>query len=268
MKKRSKKIQISKLLFISIIFIFIAFMSVFVINKTIKFLPIYRIDNRVENLKKYKSDDKSIKAIGWLRVQGTNIDYPVIDNNYDIDMTKIIDDFTWAQGKLDNLPNKLFILGHNIRNVSSTPLISDKNHTRFEQLLSYIYYDFVKENKYIQYTTGDKNYLYKIFSVAMVDDSTLDYVSQNYTKKQLEEYIKQSKKDSYFDFDVDVDENDKIVSLITCTRFFGPQANYTFKIDARLMRENEIANDYDVIKNKNYNQIEKILRGDQDEQKV
>ena len=112
------------------------------------------------------------------------------------------------------------------------------------------------------------NYLYKIFSVAMVDDSTLDYVSQNYTKKQLEEYIKQSKKDSYFDFDVDVDENDKIISLITCTRFFGPQANYTFKIDARLMRENEIANDYDVIKNKNYNQIEKILRGDQDEQKV
>ena len=43
-----------------------------------------------------------------------------------------------------------------MKNVSSQPLIGDKNQGRFEQLMAYIYYDFVKENKYIQYTINNK----------------------------------------------------------------------------------------------------------------
>ena len=67
MKKRSKKIRISKLLFISIIFIFIAFISVFVINKTIKFLPIYRIDNRVENLRWVTASENQYNELTMIR---------------------------------------------------------------------------------------------------------------------------------------------------------------------------------------------------------
>lgn len=268
MKKKNIKVQLSKLSILLISVILVGFIGWVIFDKFIKILPAYVIDNRVNQLKNYKGEDENIKAIGWIKVPGTNIDYPVIDNNNDVGVNEINDDFAWAQGNLEGLPNKLFVLGHNVRNVSSSPLIGVKEHVRFEQLPAYLYYDFAKENKYVQYTTGDKNYLYKIFSVSIVEDSTLDYVTQNYTKEKMKKYVEQSKKDSYFEFDVAVDENDKIISLITCTRFFGPQANYTFRVDARLMRDKEFADDYEVNKKSSYKRIEKKLRGDVDEQEI
>lgn len=268
MKNKKRKVKLLKKLILFIIVLFAGAIGIFVFDKIISVLPVYVIDNRINQLKRYKGETEDVKAFGWIKVPGTNIDYPVIDNNNDVGVNEINDDFAWAQGNLEGLPNKLFILGHNVRNVSSSPLIGVKEHVRFEQLPAYLYYDFAKENKYVQYTTGDKNYLYKIFSVSIVEDSTLDYVTQNYTKEKMKKYVEQSKTDSYFEFDVEVDENDKIISLITCTRFFGPQANYTFRVDARLMRDNEFADDYEVSKKSNYKQIEKKLRGDVDEQEI
>lgn len=268
MKKINKR-KGNKIILMMILLIIALIALIFLLVIGIKKLkPIYKIEERTENIENYEVTDVNAEVIAWLRVQGTNIDYPVIDNNYGVGVDRISSDFTWTQGTITPLPNKLFILGHNIRNVSSNPLITDKEHTRFEQLLSFVYYDFVKDNKYIQYTIDGKDYLYKIFSVAFVEDSTLDYESANYSKKKLANYIKQSKKDSFFDFEVSVDENDKIISLITCTRFFGATKSYDFKIDARLVRKNEKAINYSVKKNKNYNKIENIMRGDNNEQQA
>lgn len=268
MRKVNKR-KNNKIIFMIILLIIALIALIFLLVIGIKKLrPIYKQEERTENIKNYEITDINADVIAWLRVQGTNIDYPVVDNTYGVGVNMITSDFTWTQGIVSSLPNKLFILGHNIRNVSSNPLITDKEHTRFEQLLSFVYYDFVKDNKYIQYTTGGKDYLYKIFSVAFVEDSTLDYESTNYSKKKMKSYITQSKKDSFFDFKVDVDENDKIISLITCTRFFGATKKYDFKIDARLVRKNETATNYSVEKNKNYSKIEKIMRGEDNEQQA
>lgn len=266
MKKRNKCKQ-NNLIFLIFVIILLFPLSFLLIKSIKKLMPVYKIESRVENIENYKNKDDNVEAIAWIRVQGTNIDYPVVNNNNrQAKVNTIADDFTWTQGITDKLPNKLFILGHNIRNVSSNPLITDKSHTRFEQLLSFVYLDFVKENKYIQYTIDGKDYLYKIFSVSFVKDDTLDYKSTNYSKKELTNYINQSKKDSFFDFNVEVENTDKIISLITCTRFFGPTTSYDFKIDGRLVRKDELTVNYDVNKNKNYKKIEKIMRGEEDEQ--
>lgn len=268
MKKANKRK--GKRLILVIILLSIALLAlIFLLVRGIKnLMPIYKSEERTENIKNYKVTDADAEVAAWLRVQGTNIDYPVIDNNYRVGVDRIEPDFTWTQGTISPLPNKLFILGHNIKNVSSNPLITAKDHTRFEQLLSFVYYDFIKENKYIQYTIDGTDYLYKIFSVAFVDDSTLDYESTNYSKEEMKKYINQSKKDSFFDFDIDVNENDKIISLITCTRFFGSTRKYDFKIDARMVRKKERATNYSVEKNKNYSKIEKIMRGENNEQQA
>ncbi len=259
----------SKLILIIILLIAALLTLIFLLVKGVKnLIPIYRIEERAEKVKNYEVKNVDAKAIAWLRVQGTNIDYPVIDNNDRVGVERISQDFAWTQGIISPLPNKLFILGHNIKNVSSNPLITAKDHTRFEQLLSFVYYDFIKENKYIQYTIDGKDYLYKIFSVAFVEDSTLDYKSTNYSKKKMKNYIEQSKKDSFYDFDIDVNDSDKIISLITCTRFFGATKKYDFKIDARMVRKNEKAANYSVEKNKNYSKIEKIMRGENNEQQA
>ena len=226
-------------------------------NKTI-----YSIETRIEALNNYQSANEKVEKLGWIRVQGTNIDYPVIYNSADVDMADITDeDFVWMETDISELTKKVFIIGHNIRNVSSQPLITNPSHTRFEQLMSYIYYDFVKQNKYIQFTIDGKDYLYKIFSVAIVEDDPLDYTSGNPTEEEQKEYIEQSLEDSYFDFDIDVDETDNIITLVTCTRFYGYTNDYTFKIDARMVIENEEAKNYSVKEKENYKAIKEKLKG-------
>lgn len=228
----------------------------------------YKIDNRVEQIKQSK-DKFNTSIVGWLKVQGTNIDYPVVYNSNDFSVNSFTENnFVWTNENNKDITNRVFIVGHNILNVSKNPIVGDENHSRFEQLMSYIYYDFVEDNKYIQYTINGKNYLYKIFSVSFVKDNTLDYGTNSYSKSELKSYINQSLKDSYFKFDIDVSENDNIITLVTCTRMFGSTSKYTFKIDARMVRDGEATTNYEVTKKSNYDEILEIMEGDVENEEV
>ena len=122
----------------------------------------YKIVDRTNKVKKTKgTDDYSV--VGWVKVQGTNIDYPVIyvkTEYFDFDNVDM--DFTWKNTNSDTINRRTVILGHNIRNVSSKPLINEKSFNEFENLPSFLYYDFVKENKYIEFSTSKENYLFKL----------------------------------------------------------------------------------------------------------
>ncbi len=231
--------------------------------------PFYKVDTRVKNVTE-EDKKRSEKVLGWIRVQGTNIDYPIIYSQAkNTDINDFVNfDFAWTNVDSKKLTNRPIILGHNIKNVSSHPIVGDKKHTRFEQLAAFIYSDFVKDNKYIQYTIGGKDYLYKIFSISFVRTHSSDYGMNSYTKDEMKEYIEESKKDSYFDFDVDVDSNDGIITLITCTRFFGAGWGYDFKIDARLVRKGERIENYSFKEKESYKSIKKILKGDEANEKA
>ena len=77
----------------------------------------------------------------------------------------------------------------------------------------------------------------------------------------MQEYIEQSLKDSYFKYDVDIDKNDKIITLITCTRFFGSTTSYRFKIDGKLLADDEQARLSKVTIKDNDQEIENIMKG-------
>lgn len=217
----------------------------------------YPIKDRVKNIEKYSKF--SSKPVGWLRVQGTNIDMPIVYHESDVDLTNPEYDLGWTYSKYKTLPNRMVVVSHNVLNVSSTPIIGDKNHRRFEQLMSYVYYDFVKENKYVQYTTKGKNYLYKIYAISFQKEN--DVYLEDMKQKDISIYASQQKQQSYFNFKVDVKDDDKLITLITCTRFFG-NADYSFVVDARKVRNGESVRNYSVYKNTNYNKIEKKLKGD------
>lgn len=229
----------------------------------------YQVESRVDKVEEYsKKDTDEYSTIGWLRVQGTNIDYPVIYAP-DYDFNSKTDDFVWNEIDSDQLLNRVTISGHNILNLSTNPLITDKNHKRFEQLMSFLYTDFVKDNKYIQYTFGGEEYLYKIFSVSFVEEKNLDFfVEDDYSKKKMDTYIQQSLKDSFFKFDIDVKNDDKIISLITCTRMYGYGSSKMFRVDARLTRKDELNTNYDVSQKSNYKEIEDIMKGGEENEKA
>jgi SrtB family sortase len=268
MKKSKNKRLIYTTVLTTLLLVAIAFLLVFGLIRLISSIkPFYQTKDRTEEIKKYAKENKDTTTIGWIRVQGTNIDYPVIYTKSQDELQTKMDDFTWVIDNVDKITNYVYILGHNIRNVSSNPIITDKNHTRFEQLPSFMYLDFAKENKYIQYTINGKNYLYKIFSVSIVKEDRLLYNTDNYSKTELKTYIDDSLQDSFYDFDVDVDENDNIITLATCTRFYGATAMYTYKIDARMVRDGEKIKNYSVKENKNYDKIKKIMEGGEKNEK-
>lgn len=266
MHKRLKNKKSIKLFLFAALFIII--IALLIINyKTNNFYkPKSRVDKYNDFVKKH---NKEYQTVGWLKVQGTNIDYPIIYNAANIDINNIGDiDYLWTDRNEKKLTNRMQIIGHNIRNVSQNPIIGDKNHSRFEQLMAYIYYDFVKDNKYIQYTVNGKNYQYKIFAVSFVDNSDIDYGVNTYSKNKLKKYITKTLKESYFKFDIDVNENDNVITLLTCTRMFGSNANKTFKIDARMVRDNEHYKNYNVEENKSYEKIKKIMKGGDSSEKI
>lgn len=256
-KKSNNKFLLMIVAFTILVLVVIVLAIYLVINNK----KCYKIEPRADNVLKYKANTNTdaYDINGWLRVQGTNIDYPVIYPDDGLDLSRMVEDFVWVIENEEELMDRTVILGHNIKNVSSNPLITDSKHTRFEQLLSFIYYDFAKDNQYIQYTKNGQDYLYQIFSVSFINEYDLAF-SGNMNKDTLKDYITKAIDDSYFKYDVEVDENDKIISLITCTRFFG-NARYRFKIDGKLLDNDEKAKLKKVTIKKNYEKIEDIMRG-------
>lgn len=188
-------------------------------------------------------------TLGWIMVQGTNIDYPVV---YETDSVyEGLSDYAWVSNYYVEDENRMVIFGHNVLNVSNKPIIGDKNHTRFEQLMGFVYEDFAKENLYIQYSHDGTDELYKIYAVSF-EEYEEDLGKSYDNPDELNQYIQKSRENSIYDYDVDVDANDQVITLSTCTRFFGKDGKTTFKVDARKVRNDEKINKYGVQKNKNY----------------
>lgn len=208
-------------------------------------------------------------VVGWVRVEGTNIDMALIQTNNEVDVTKDDYDFAWTNSFPDSKSNHLNFISHNIRNVSSNPVIGDDSMKRFEQLMSFIYPDFINKNQFIEITDkSGKSSLYRIYAVSLTEDDQSESYNDTYTLKEQASYIKKAKKESMYDMSVDVKSNDMLLTLYTCTRFYGLTTNYSFKVEARKLRDNEKKN-YVVAKpNDNYKVIEDKMKEVEEDEKI
>lgn len=209
-------------------------------------------------------------VVGWLRVEGTNIDLPLIARNNVADISVREDyQFAWTNSFPDEKSNHLTFISHNIRNVSSNPIVNDNSMTYFEQLMSFIYEDFVNKNQFIELTdVTSESSIYKIYGVALIDENQSMSYYDTYTKKELSEYIEKAQKESMYDIDVDVNEDDKLLTLYTCTRFYGLGDTYSFRVDARKLREGENMKYSKVEVNDNYKKIAKKMKEGEKNEKI
>lgn len=222
----------------------------------------FSVVSRVDDVKSAQSkDNKFSKTVGWIRVQGTNIDYPVYYAP-GTDLGSVTGDFAWTEADFKDLNNIVYISGHNIKNLSSTPLITDENHTRFEQLMSFVYYDFAKDNQYIQYTFNGVDYVYKIFSISFESYLHFDnFNTERYSDDRMKKLIDDVKNDSFYDYDnIDVNEKDNLIVLDTCTRMFKDDKYVHLRVVGKLVDNKKLLNSK-VVTNKNYEEIEKIVKG-------
>lgn len=262
--KRKRKIKIRRIIFGVVCFIIVisVVLGILSLRKQTHF---FKVIDKTKEIESYKKEE-DYTIVGWLKVQGTNIDYPILfyDNAPISDVSKNIG---WTYRNVKKLDPRTVIEGHNILNLSSNPKIADKNSKRFEQLLSFYDPMFVKNNKYIEYSMNGENYIFKIFAVGFPEIESY-YTKFDYTKEEMEEYINAAMDDSLYKFDVDVNESDKIISLYTCTRFYGYNKAVVFRVDGRLLRKNEKIENYKVSETTNYKTAKDYADGVKNSQEV
>ncbi len=205
-----------------------------------------------------KLKDINDEIVGWIKIDGTNIDYPVLfhkednaDSQFYIyrnykkqysDFGSIFVDYRCAQGA----ENKHVILhGHNMS--------SDK--AMFDRLLNYSRYKgwtqgnvkYYKEHPIVKFDTPELDAEWIIFAAIKVNVSNSNKTIFNYLQTefandaQYMNFIYNIKERSYLDIDVPVNENDRLLTLSTCSY---ESENTRTVIVARMLREGEKADKY------------------------
>lgn len=243
-----KKVGIKKIyIFINAILIFLIILSIiyildfFLLKKEAaeesNLLNTIEIDENEINLRDTKTIGKSSERIikirklqkenpdiiGWLEIENTNINYPVLqgtDNeyymthNYKKEKTKkgsifLSKDYDWS------IPStNLLIYGHNLR-----------NGTMFEELLKYENEEFYKEHPSIRFTTAKEDAEYAIIAVFK---SRVYYQSERNvfryyyfvnakTQEEYNKFVENAKQASLYNIEETASNGEQLITLSTCS---------------------------------------------------
>lgn len=197
-----------------------------------------------ENLSYWQSVNSDV--IGWLKVPTTNINYPVVkgpNTNYYIDKDVYgnysVNGVIWADsdirvGSGSQLSNNTVIYGHNWTNYSANPSVGRSSDVMFAQLTSLQHLWVAQQIPYVYFSTADQEMAWQVFA-AFYTDTNLDYILTDPGSTTMEYIIDEAIARSEHIYDVSVSSSDKILTLSTCTRRFGPRSDQRFVVMAKLM---------------------------------
>ena len=172
------------------------------------------------NLYKKNSD-----IIGWLTVDGTNIDYPVMQTqddpefylrrNFDKEYSVSGVPFLDAASDIFKPTSNWLLYGHNM-----------KDGTMFHDLLEYADEDFYKSHKTIKFDTiykggqGEYEVLAAFYSRIYPEDKTV-FKYYNYagitSEKDFNEYLQGVRALSQYETGVEAEYGDQLLTLSTCS---------------------------------------------------
>ena len=163
-----------------------------------------------EKLKAINND-----VIGWIKIDNTNIDYPILKGetdeyylrrdiykNYSFSGSIFVDSRT----KADFTDYNTVVYGHNL-----------KMGKMFSQLTRIYKGELGKEVFVKIFTNNNKEEKYKVFS-AYLGEQDLEIVQKNMNDSEKQNYIDNAIKRSNYKFDVEVNTNQKILTMITCDK--------------------------------------------------
>lgn len=215
------------------------------------------------NIAAWKSRNNDV--VGWLRVPGTNIDWPVVQNNqsvnyytslgYDKQYSK--NGVIWTNpntktgSSASGLSSNTVLYGHNWTNYGASPRVGYSGDVMFAQLTGYHWLSMAQSYPYFYYSTASGGeFAVKIFACFYTE---LAFV-YNVNEGDMNYIISEARRRSRHSFDVDVNASDKIVTLSTCTRAYGATSNQRFVVMGRLLRPGETIGPVTVTSNPNHKQ--------------
>ena len=185
-----------------------------------KVLEAIVIENEESLDEEYKIDFEKLKepnnqVVAWLRVKGTNIEYPIVqakDNNYYLNRNfeKKYNIGGWIfvdyKNKLDGTDKNIVVYGHNI-----------KDNSMFGSLKNILNEEWYnnEENYVIDFIMENEEQKYQVFSIYKIETEDY-YINTEFKENKFEEFIETLKNRSIKGFDVEVAEEDSILTLSTC----------------------------------------------------
>lgn len=190
-------------------------------NKNEKAIAISEETERMTKIKKLQEENSDI--VGWIEIEGTNINYPVLqgkDNeyylthNYKKEKSEKGSIFLNTDYDLKLPSDNLLIYGHN--------LVSGQ---MFNNLLKYKDKEFCERYPNIRFTTEKEDFKFEIFSAfySKVFGKSEENVFRYYnfvtakSEKDYNNFIENAKKASLYDTDIDAKYGDRLITLVTCS---------------------------------------------------
>ncbi len=160
-------------------------------------------------------------TVAWIKVNGTNVDYPVVQtNNNEYYLTHSYDNtynkagwiFSDFRNNLNSLNKNTIIYGHG--------RIDDTMFGSLRFTLEDNWYQNI-DNHIIKLSTKENNMIFQIFSIYYIFKENY-YITTHFNSiKEYEVFLNTIKNRSIFDFKTIVDSNDKILTLSTCKNNYG-----------------------------------------------
>lgn len=160
---------------------------------------------------------KNNDIVGWIRIDGTNIDYPVMQKieikdyylrkNFYKEYSIMGTPYIAEQCNLKNSDN-LIIYGHNI-----------SKKRMFGELENYKKKEFYENHKVIKFFTMESCEKYEIIYVfkTVAEKGFKYYKHYNFKKRgEFETFVKQCSKLSLYDTEQNAEYGDKFITLSTC----------------------------------------------------
>lgn len=167
------------------------------------------IDVDINKLKTFNLD-----TIGFIKVMGTNINYPFVqstDNDYYLNRSydKTYNNAGWIF--LDYRNNEFndkntIIYGHGRINGTMFGSLKDTLKSSWQNN---------KDNYIIKISTEKENSIWQIFSVYKIA-TTSDYLQTSFSDNEFESFINLIKGRSSYNFETNVTNEDKVLTLSTC----------------------------------------------------
>lgn len=166
--------------------------------------------------------------VGWLKISGTQLDYPVMqtpdDNEFylDKDFDKEKSDrgaiFAWSEADVNEPSDNITLFGHNM-----------KDGSMFASLNAYVHQETWEENPTITFDTLTDFHTYMIFAVFRTTATKGEGFSYHKfvdaeNEKEFNDFVAECKKLAYYDTGITPVYGDKLICLSTC-EYTHPQQN-------------------------------------------
>ena len=194
---------------------------------------------------------KNADAVGWLYLPDTTINEVVVQDEtgnekyhradatgkYDFNGCLYADYESRIAGNADQISPNIVIYGHSM---TDTPE-SAKDEKKFTPLKKLLDKDFAEKHPYIYFSSETQDYVYEIFAAMYCNSDKFNYIDCNFELTSQADLVNTAKEGSIFNYPVEVDEDDKIISLSTCTYKFGDEKNtkQRFVVFGRLLSKSD-----------------------------